>query len=164
MPIIPDRAQSAAAARSQADYGAFFLAEHFSDLVVIVKEESANEEENAEDSEGPPSKRQRVSSDSAGHVRCALVTTVCQGTGIKLVLSTSPCARTKQHITRLPGHKMVLWGRSGFFRSKVRSMDPVTRSISSTGTRVRFGVGVQVGPGSFAYAYLQYMACPAYAA
>jgi hypothetical protein len=122
---IPDRAKSAAAAGSQPDYGEFFLNERCSDVTVVIKEELATEDEIADENKGPPCKRPRVSSDSGDHVRCALLNVRSRsGTCIKLVLSTSPCGSTKQHTTRLPGHQMVLWGRSGFFRSKVRSTFP----------------------------------------
>jgi hypothetical protein len=122
MSKTPETAKSAAAAGSQPDYGTLFLNEHLSDLFVIVQEEIAAHDDIAEDTvEGPRFKRPRVSSDSGGHLRCALLTTACQGTGIKLVLSASTCGSTKQHSTRLPGHKVVLWGRSQFFRSKVSS-------------------------------------------
>jgi hypothetical protein len=118
------KTRSAAAASSQADFGTLFLNEHLSDLVVIIKEELASEDENAEVIEGPPCKRPRVSlSDSGSHVHCTILSKVGPDKSIKLVLSTSPCASTEQHTTRLPGHKVVLWGRSGFSKSKVRFMD-----------------------------------------
>jgi hypothetical protein len=133
MSRIPETARSAAAAGSQSDYGTLFLNEHLSDLVIIVEEDLATEDEVAQDTEEPPSKRPRVSSDSGGHVRCALLTTACQGTGIKLLLSAASCGSTEQHTTRLPGHKVVLWGRSQFFRSKVRSTYPAKACNMSNG-------------------------------
>jgi hypothetical protein len=124
MSETPGRIKSAAAASSQADFGTLFLNEHFSDLVIIIKEDVATEIEDEQGPEGPPCKRARVSPDSGDHVRCALMSNVGPGTSIKLVLSTSSCG-SKQHTTRLPGHAVVLWGRSGFFKSKVRSMEPI---------------------------------------
>lgn len=121
--IAPDRATSAAAAGAARDFGSFYLSDHFSDVAVVIKEELATAAQVADEVDYPPCKGPRVSAPSAGDhadVRCTLLTVASPHKGLRLLLTARERGRTEEYATRLPGHKMV-WGRSGFFRSKVNA-------------------------------------------
>ena len=121
MSAKPGNALSTAAAESAPDYGALYLNVQFSDLCLIVKEDVAPVEV-AGEIEQPPCKRLRVSpcADAHADVRCALLTVSSPHKTVRLILSTRQPGGTEATATRIPGHKVVLWGRSGFFRSKVK--------------------------------------------
>jgi hypothetical protein len=127
MSVPSGRTSSVAAAESAPNFGTFYLNSHLSDISIIIKEDVVVLEGAVSGVEGPPCKRPRVSSSANDHadVRCDLLTIASPDKALRVIISTRRCDGPEGAAARLPGHKMILWGRSGFFRSKVRVLRPV---------------------------------------
>ena len=139
------RASSAAAAETAPDFATFYLNRRLSYLTVVVKEDAIILAE-AQEVDHPPCKRPRVSSSVDDHadVRCALLTVASPNKAVRLILSTRQHGGTEATATRIPGHKMVLWGRSGFFRSKVMGRVCLEAGFPNIG-RMQWGFSITRG-------------------